>query len=426
MNVNAERNMRCTSIGVSNISGRSRKIWIDLDNSPHVPFFIPIIRELEKRGCKVFLTTRDCFQVCGLADYHKLNHKTIGKHYGANKILKALGTLWRSLQLAPTIIKEKPDLALSHGSRSLAILSWLLGIPNVWLFDYEFIEILPFFKPDLGIAPEMIDSPKVAKKFKQGLLGYHGLKEDVYVTSFEPDVSLVQKLGIKNDDIVVTIRPPATEAHYHNPESEKLFFEVIEFLGSNPNSRMVVLPRNEKKQRDLVLNTWPEWCKEGKIIVPDRPLDGLDLIWHSDLVVSGGGTMNREAAALGVPVYSIFRGKIGAVDRYLAAEGRLTLIEKPEDVTSKIQVVRRQKGKLGDLSDRVALGQIMSAIEVMLNDKGASVKALCCNAGIRTVGDAFDATKDCTALTPQIRTGSRNSNMKNNMVILRWHEKSRG
>jgi len=44
------------------------KIWIDLDNTPHVPFFKPIIRELEKRGHEVVLTARDAFQVCELAD----------------------------------------------------------------------------------------------------------------------------------------------------------------------------------------------------------------------------------------------------------------------------------------------------------------------------------------------------------------------
>ncbi len=345
----------------------NKKIWIDLDNSPHVPFFIPIMNELEKRGHSVFLTTRDCFQVCSLADYYKLDHKKIGKHYGANKFLKVLGTIWRSLQLAPIVLKEKPDLSLSHGSRSLLILSSLLGIPTILLFDYEYSNRIPFLKPALGIAPEVINNPDIAKHFKRGLRGYRGLKEDVYVQSFRPDSSILQKLNLKDTDIVVTIRPPATEAHYHNPESEKLFIEVVEFLGSTPSVRMVMLPRNEKIQREMVYKTWPHWCKEGKIIVPDRALNGLDLIWHSDLVVSGGGTMNREAAALGVPVYSIFRGKIGAVDEYLAKQGRLILIRSTEDVRSKIQPIRRSKRKEADFSDRMALKQILAAIEEMID-----------------------------------------------------------
>lgn len=342
------------------------KIWIDLDNSPHVPFFIPIMNELQQRGHSVFLTTRDSFQVCALADYYNLKHRTIGKHYGANKFLKVLGTIWRSFQLTPLILKEKPDLSLSHGSRSLIMLSSLIGIPSILFYDYEYAKMLPFLKPALGIAPDVINDPDIAKHFKTGVRGYHGLKEDVYVSSFRPDSSILRKLNLKEDDIVATIRPPATEAHYHNPESEKLFSEVVEFLGSNPEVRMVILPRNEKTQRDLVYKTWPKWCDERKIIVPDQVLNGLDLIWHSDFVVSGGGTMNREAAALGVPVYSIFRGEIGVVDRYLAETGRLTLIETVEDVKSKIRPMRRVKGQDANFSDSTVLKQIMAAIEEVI------------------------------------------------------------
>ena len=345
---------------------KSKKIWIDLDNSPHVPFFIPIIKELEQRGHVVFLTTRDCFQVGSLADYFKLNHKSIGRHYGSNKLLKVLGTVWRSLQLAPIVRSEKPDVSLSHGSRSLILLSSLLRIPTALIFDYEHAKKLPFLKPELGIAPEVINNSDIAKNFKYGIRGYRGLKEDVYASSFVPDSSILKQLDLKEDNIVVTIRPPATEAHYHNPKSEKLFIEVVEFLGSIPDVRVVILPRNEKKQRDMVYSTWPVWCEERKIIIPDQALNGLDLIWHSDLVVSGGGTMNREAAALGVPVYSIFRGKIGAVDRYLAESGRLTLIETTEDVRSKIRPIRRHKEKGNKYSDGTALKQIMAAIEEVL------------------------------------------------------------
>jgi len=340
-----------------------KKIWIDLDNSPHVPFFIPIKKELEERGHSVFLTTRDSYQTCDLANYYHLDHRTIGKHYGANKLLKVLGTIWRTLQLAPIILKERPDLSLSHGSRALIILSALLGIPTLLFFDYEYISMLPFLKPLLGVAPEAINDPNISKHFKRGLRAYHGLKEDVYVSSFRPDSSILSKLTLTTNDIVATIRPPATEAHYHNPESERLFSEVIEFLGSQPGLRMVVLPRNAKTQKDLLYRSWPTLCEAGKIIVPEQTLNGLDLIWHSDFVVSGGGTMNREAAALGVPVYSIFRGDIGAVDRYLSATGRLTLIQSVQDVRSKIRPIKRPRDREADFCDRTVLTEIMTAID---------------------------------------------------------------
>lgn len=345
-----------------NISESKKTIWIDLDNSPHVPFFVPIIKDLEIKGYSVILTARDTFQVLGLADYYKLSYEKVGKHYGANKLLKILGTLWRSVQLARLVLRHKPALSLSHGSRSLILLSSVLGIPTILMFDYEHAKSLTFVKPTLGIAPEVIGDAKMCKRFRCGLRLYSGIKEDVYVPSFRADSSVMQQLNLDQDDIIVTIRPPASEAHYHNPESDKLFTRVVEFLGHNSGVRMIILPRNEKTQKDLVCRTWPRWCKERKIIIPERVVDGLSLIWYSDLVISGGGTMNREAAALGVPVYSIFRGTLGAVDKYLANKGRLIMIETDKDIEAKIRLVKRDKKTEENFGDSMALKQIMSAI----------------------------------------------------------------
>ena len=188
----------------------------------------------------------------------------------------------------------------------------------------------------------------------------------MYAASFRPDPAILADLGVSRDEILVTIRPPATEAHYHNPEAEPLYVEVVEMLGATAGVRMVILPRTAGAQREFVYRTWPRWCEEKKIIVPDHALDGLNLVWFSDLVVSGGGTMNREAAALGVPVYSIFRGKLGAVDRYLAREGRLVLIEDREAVRSKVRVVKRAKGVEPAGAERPALRQILAAAHELM------------------------------------------------------------
>jgi predicted glycosyltransferase len=337
-----------------------------------VPFFFPIIKELEKKGHSVILTARDTFQVIELADYYKLNYKKVGKHYGANKLLKILGMIWRSVQLARVVLKDKPDISLSHGSRSLILLSWVLGIPTVLILDYEHAKMLPFIKPTLGIVPEVIDSPRIAKHFKRGLRVYSGIKEDVYVPSFRPDSSIVQQLNLRESDIIATIRPPASEAHYHNPDSDKLFVRVVEFLGHSAGVRMIILPRNEKTQKDFVYKTWPKWCKDNKISIPSHVVDGLNLIWHSDLVISGGGTMNREAAALGIPVYSIFRGTPGAVDKNLAERGRLIMIETQADVESKIRLIKRRKGAEEKFGERLALKQIMTAVTEVIEDNSIS------------------------------------------------------
>ena len=312
------------------------------------------------------LTAKDCFQVCGLADLYGFQYRRIGRHYGKNKILKVIGTIIRSLQLLPIVLRERPALALSHGSRSQLMTAKMLKIPVVVIFDYEFTKGLGFIVPDWIIGPELV-SDSIPNSDKKRFFKYPGIKEDVYVPSFEPDPIILNELGLGSSDLVVTIRPPATEAHYRNPESERLFIAVVEFISQNPNVRIVILPRNEKKQTAWIKSMWSELCETRGIIIPDHVINGLDLIWYSDFVISGGGTMNREAAALGVPVYSIFRGKIGAVDRYLSDTGRLTLLETIEDIKSKIKIVPRDKSIRFNGGNRGALKAIMGNLDEILN-----------------------------------------------------------
>jgi uncharacterized protein len=316
-----------------------KTVWVDLDNSPHVPLFAPIIKELERRGYAVLVTARDCFQVCDLANLLEVRHRPIGRHYGKHGLLKAAGLCFRALQLAPTIWRNRPALAISHGSRSQLLLSALMRLPSIVMIDYEFARGLTLMRPGWAMLAEPIPEASVGLG-KERILKYPGIKEDVYVPNFRPDPSIQAELGIGGDVIAVTIRPPANEAHYYCPESDALFRAVLEMLSHRDDVRIILLPRN-RKQEEAIREGWPALFASGKMKVPDRAVDGLNLIWHSDLVISGGGTMNREAAALGVPVYSIFRGKIGAVDRYLAQAGRLVLVESREDVGSKIVLRRR-------------------------------------------------------------------------------------
>src|SRR6266481_2555345 len=318
-----------------------KKIWIDLDNSPHVPLFLPIIEELRKRGYQVFVTARNSYQVCELLELYDLRCDVIGRHWGKHRVLKVLGTCARAVQLLPMIVRHRPDLAISHGSRAQMLASYLLKIPTITMFDYEFAQKMEFLHSLWFMTPEYIPDP-VDLKAKARTLKYPGLKEDVYVPRFRPDPSLRDKFGIRADHVVITVRPPATEAHYHNPEAEVLLEAAMNFFMEKADTQVVLLPRNEHQGIDL-RRTWENWIFEGRVIIPEHVVDGLNLVWLSDLVVSGGGTMNREAAALGVPVYSIFRGKIGAVDRYLSKTGRLVLIEGCEDLRTKILLMRRER-----------------------------------------------------------------------------------
>lgn len=336
-----------------------KQIWIDFDNSPHVPFFRPIIEELGKRNFSLILTARDAYQVSELTRLYNLECRTIGRHYGKNKFMKVLGLAIRSAQLLPLVLRAKPDLAVSHGSRAQVAVAKLLGIPSIGIIDYEYTNHTTIH-PDWLFVPDIIPN-KAVSKFAKRVLKYPGIKEDVYVPYFQRDPTILAELGVKENEILVTVRPPATEAHYHVAESELLFLEAMKHLCKTEGTRIALLPRNNRQKLEIEQH-WQDYLQNGKIIIPRQAVEGLNLIWYSDLVISGGGTMNREAAALGVPVYSIFRGKMGAIDRYLSQSGRLVMLETIEDAQHKISLVKRNSSSEFKAGDRPALNVIVNGI----------------------------------------------------------------
>jgi hypothetical protein len=347
---------------------RKPKIWIDLDNTPHVPFFEPILEELQARGFPVLVTARDAFQVCELADKKGLRYTKVGRHYGKNRLRKGAGLVWRAVQVAPVVLREKPVLGVSHGARSQLLLCNWLRIPAMLIEDYEYSEFPRMMRPTWVMAPSVI--PDSALCVGNGSIRkYPGIKEDVYAWKLKPDLAALQELRLAETDVVVTVRPPATEAHYHNPESEKLFAAFMDRACQIPRIKIVLLPRN-KRQGETIRCQSPEWFENSKSVVPSGAVDGMNLIWHSDLVVSGGGTMNREAAALGVPVYSFFRGAIGAVDRHLEADGRLILLQSLDDVNRKIQFVKRPRRAVADVASKRTLHCIVDTIAELAERAG--------------------------------------------------------
>ncbi|HEY2081256.1 MAG TPA: DUF354 domain-containing protein [Verrucomicrobiae bacterium] len=346
------------------------KVWIDLDNTPHVPFFEPIMREFRARGYDVFCTARDAFQVCDLARQRGVVFQQVGRHSGKNRVRKALGLFYRAMQLLPLAFREKPVLAVSHGSRAQIIACKLLNIPTVLIEDYEHAAYPPSMRPRWEIVPECIGDEGLCCD-RERARRYPGIKEHVYVRDFRPDAGVVKDLGLKDEHLVITVRPPATEAHYHNDRGETLFFELMEFLLRDSRVRIVLLPRNGK-QADWIRQRKPNWFAGERVVVPRAAMDGLNVIFHSDLVVSGGGTMNREAAALGVPAYSILGGKVGAVDRALERSGQLTIVQSAKDFAEKIKLVRRPRPLKLPTHAASALESIMSHIEEILSLENAT------------------------------------------------------
>lgn len=342
-----------------------RKIWIDLDNSPHVHFFRPVIRELRMRGHDVVITARECSQVCELADRFNMPYTRIGRHYGKNMLFKATGLVIRSIELMPFAIREKPELALSHGSRSQILSSKALRIPSILIYDYEHSKGFGVINPTWSICPEVLKKNRKGRRS----LTYPGIKEDVYVPDFKPYNGIRRDLGVPEEAILATVRPPASEANYQNPEGERLFEDTMDYLCGFTELKIITLPRNER-QKLQIIRRWTGPYSSRKVIIPGEVVDGLNLIWHSDIIISGGGTMNREASALGAPVYSIFRGRIGAVDRYLAGAGRLTLLENIEEVRARLKIAKWERPPSPPR-------QRSRSLEVLVNNIEAII-GLCC------------------------------------------------
>lgn len=339
-------------------------VWIDIDNSPHVLFFRPIIEQLRKRDVKVLITARDYAQVLDLLNLFGLDYKKVGRHYGKNILLKSFGTLLRVLQLIVVVFGKKPGLTISHGSRSQIIAGKILGIKVAAAFDYEHANATPLFKPDIAFVPDII--PEEWTMNCKDVFRYKGIKEDIYVPYFKPTPGIKEKLGIDDSKIVVAIRPPATLAHYHTLQSDNLFKELMILLKDSEKTYIIITPRT-KDQEAEIRNKWKQEFRTSKFHIPAKVMNGLDIILNSDLVVSGGGTMIREAAALNVPAYSTFGGKVGAVDNYLESTGKLVILRHETDIKNKLKLEKKKLSSNKSNKGSSVLDEITNKIISSLN-----------------------------------------------------------
>lgn len=301
------------------------RIWIDLGNSPHVPFFKALAKEFTARGHEIVWTARDYAQTVELAKKAGIDATVFGTHGGKNVLAKARKFFGRVVDLVRWARGKKIDLVVSHNSQEPLIAARVLGIRSVNLMDYEHHpgNHLSFRAAKRVIVPASFPD-EALKRFGVGekkLRRFDGIKEDVYLADFHPDPTFgdeLAQLGISSDDKLIVIRPHAPEALYHRAYENDVLDNLLDHLASFDNTKIILLPRKDYQGEDLKRRH-----PQANIIIPATALSGSDLIAAADMVISGGGTMNREAAALGVPAYTIFAGKQAAIDEYLIAEGRL-------------------------------------------------------------------------------------------------------
>jgi predicted glycosyltransferase len=302
------------------------RVWVDLTNSPHVLVLRPIIAALRARGIVVEVTTRDFAQTLALSDRLGIDHTAIGAHAGRGMGGKALGLARRSVALRRWAHgRPRFDLALGHGSNDVTVAAATLRIPSSTMFDYEWATIQHQVNCRLAravVVPDVIPPERLYRYGARGKIRpYPGLKEEYYLADFEPDPSVLDELGLDPAEPIVVVRTPPAVSLYHRFENP-LFAAVLERVR---DAQAVVLPRTPEQRAELVA--------AGGYVVPEGAVDAQSLIAYADLVVSAGGTLNREAVALGTPVYTVFEGRLGAVDERLLAEGRLRQLHSADELS---------------------------------------------------------------------------------------------
>jgi uncharacterized protein len=303
------------------------KVWVDISAPAHVLVFRPLIALLRERGDEVEVTTREYAQTLELLAQHGIEAEVIGRHGGRSRLSKAASLSGRLRALKRYAKSRGYGLALAHGSHELTITARRLGIPSATTHDYEYATLQHHLGDRAAtkvVVPEAIPLERMARFGVRPpkLLQYPGLKEEYYLHDFEPDQSVLAELLINRERILVVVRTPPDVSLYHR-RSNPFFPKLLGHLGRESSVQAVVLPRSAE-QRDYVRS-----LALPSVIVPDKAVDAQSLIALADLVVSAGGTMNREAAALGVPVYTTYGGRIGGVDEMLIREGRLRPLTDP-------------------------------------------------------------------------------------------------
>ena len=298
------------------------RVWVDLTNSPHVLVMRPVIASLRADGHEVHVTARDFAQTLQLLERFGLDYTCVGHHRGERITSKAIGLFSRSKALYGWARQRRFDIALGHGSNDITVAAALLRIPSATAFDYEWASVQHHINCHLAqavVVPKTIPPERLYRYGARGKLRpYEGLKEEYYLADFEPSTSALDELGLDKAEVLVVVRTPPEVSLYHRFAND-LFRQVLDRLRG---TQTVVLPRTEAQRTELE--------RRGGFVVPARAVDAQSLVAYADLVISAGGTMNREAVALGTPVYTTFEGRPGAVDERLIREGRLRRLTSAE------------------------------------------------------------------------------------------------
>ena len=334
------------------------RVWVDLTNSPHPLLFEPVVAALRKNGAEVLVTARQFAQTAELARQRFPDVQVIGGG-SPTSVPKKFSTLGaRVRRLIPIARAFKPDVCVSHGAYDQIVTARLLNLRSLVSVDYEYqpANHLSFRLASRVLLPEAMDETDIRRRgaTRRRTWRYRGLKEELYLRDFVPSDRVREELIGGHDGPVLTLRPPPEGALYHR-DTNPLFAALVEKLKSDPQLLTLVVPRHPHQAAELQAQFTAE-----NVRILDRVVDGPQLVWWSDALVSGGGTMNREAVVLGTPVWTIFASRLGAVDRQLVAAGRLHQLRALGDLDQFLPERRVRRSGLAE--DHQVLEQFCDAI----------------------------------------------------------------
>jgi uncharacterized protein len=307
------------------------RVWVDLTNTAHVLVLRPLVELLEGDGHEVEITARPLSHTLELLDDWGHPYTSFGRYGGVSRAGKARAALGRAAQMLGFGRGRGFDRALAHGSTDLPMACRALRIPNTTMFDYEWAALQHHVNCRLAtrvLVPDAIPAERLARYGARPpkLVRYPGLKEEYYMANFEPDTAVLDQLGVDRELPLCVVRTAPSYALYLGGSENPLLPRLLRHVADAEGAQTVVLARTPQQRSEITA------LGLERVIVPDRAVDGRSLVAFADALISAGGTMNREAAVLGTPVWSIFEGRMGAVDEMLESEGRLRFLRDPAEV----------------------------------------------------------------------------------------------
>jgi predicted glycosyltransferase len=301
----------------------------------------PLVELLESDGHEVEITARPLSHTLELLDDWGHAYTALGHYGGVSRAGKARAAGARVRDMLRFGRGRGFDAALAHGSTDLPVASRVLRVPNSTMFDYEWAVLQHHVNCRLAnrvLVPDAIPAERLARYGAKPpkLVRYPGLKEEYYMADFEPDTAVLDQLGVDRELPLCVVRTAPSYALYLGGSENPLLPRLLRHVVEEEGAQAVVLARTPEQRQDI------RALGLERVMVPDRAVDGRSLVAFADALVSAGGTMNREAAVLGTPVWSIFEGKMGAVDELLAREGRLRFLTDP----SEVKIERKPPGKV--------------------------------------------------------------------------------